>query len=223
MNCDPIARWYRFLERGGFGRALERCRLAFLGEIRDAKRILVLGEGDGRFLVRLVEQNASASIDYVDLSGRMLELARERAGTGRVTYHQGNALTIPLPEGEFDLVCTHFFLDCLNERDAAALVARAGRASARNARWLVSEFDNRQWWHGVIVGGLYLFFRIATGLKTRRLVRHFPLLEKAGFHLEMRRTAIGGLLVSELWSRMESPESRCGNDQSPLPGSRGSL
>jgi ubiquinone/menaquinone biosynthesis C-methylase UbiE len=201
VNCDPIARAYRWLEYLGFGGALQRTRCALLPEVADARRILVLGEGDGRFLARLVEQNPSAAIDYVDLSQRMLELARERAGTTRVTYHQGDALTIPLPAGEYDLIVCHFFLDCLNEAEAEALIDRMCAAAKSGARWLISEFRQETAWARAFVRTLYLLFRVTSGLRTTSLVDHDRLLTRRGFRLESSKTAHLRLLVSQLWTR----------------------
>ncbi|HML18667.1 MAG TPA: class I SAM-dependent methyltransferase [Bryobacteraceae bacterium] len=205
MNCDPIARWYRWLEYIGFGRALERRRVAFLQDVKDAQRALVLGDGDGRFLVRLVDQNLRQhpgwAIDYVDVSGRMLELARARAGEQGVTYHQADALTMPLPEGEYDLIVTHFFLDCFDERDAQALVEKVARSARSDARWLISEFRETSWWSRWMLRGLYLFFRITTGLETRRLVDHWPLLKREGFRLQKQEPGVFGSVSSELWVR----------------------
>ncbi len=203
MNCDPIARWYRWLEYLGFGRALERRRNAFLNEIADARRALVLGEGDGRFVARLAPamfEQRGASIDYVDLSGRMLALARERSGD-QVRYILGDARSTPLPPSEYDLIVTHFFLDCFDEQDAATLIDKIAAAAAPGARWVISEFRDRNWWSHVVISTLYLFFRITTGLKTRRLIDHRPMLQSHGFILEKSDTAHGGLIVSELWRR----------------------
>src|SRR5258705_8337568 len=108
MNCDPIARWYRWFEYIGFGRALERRRSALLKCVADARRILVLGEGDGRGLAALLRVNRTATADTIDLSARMLTLARARAGSERVNYHHGNALAMPLPDAEYDLIVAHF-------------------------------------------------------------------------------------------------------------------
>ncbi|MGD1094256.1 MAG: class I SAM-dependent methyltransferase [Bryobacteraceae bacterium] len=206
MNCDPIARWYRWLEYIGFGGELERRRLAFLPEVAAARRVLVLGEGDGRFLVRLVEQNLGASIDYLDLSDRMLALARERAGTDQVAYHQGDAMTFPLPSAEYDLVVTNFFLDCFEEADAVRLVERISAAAKPRARWLIAEFrqPDRGWqalWARLWLRTLYLFFRVTTGLKTSRLVDHHPILGQSRFRIERAESALFGLLASELWTR----------------------
>lgn len=218
MNCDPIARWYRWFEYIGFGGELERRRCAFLSDVADARRILVLGEGDGRFLVRLVEQNQSASIDYIDLSGRMLELARARAGDS-VKYHLADARTIPLPMAEYDLIVTHFFLDCFDQADAESLVHRLADAAKPDACWLISEFRQprhglRAAWARVWLRTLYAFFRITTGLETSHLIDHHALLERAGFRLIQGESARFGLLASELWTNATSRDT-----SSRTPGS----
>jgi len=195
VNCDRIARWYRWLEYAGFGRALERRREAFLPDVANARRVLVLGDGDGRALTALLAAAPNARIDYIDVSARMLQLASQRAGSVRVAYHQGDALATPLPATEYDLIVTHFFLDCFEEEDQARLVARVARAATPQARWLVSEFRKP----GLLVDLLYLFFRAATGLKTRRLVDHHPLFQRSGFRLARSESAWRGLLASELW------------------------
>lgn len=206
MNCDPIARWYCWFEYIGFGSELERRRLAFLADVANAQRILVLGEGDGRFLVRLVEQNHRASIDYVDLSERMLQLARMRVASDRVTYHHADALAILLPLAEYDLIVTHFFLDCFDDSNAAELVRRVVDAAQPHARWLISEFrqPERGWqaaWAWLWLRTLYLFFRITTGLRTTRLMDHHPLLARNDFQLIRQESDRFGLVASELWGR----------------------
>ena len=199
MNCDRIARWYRWFEYAGFGRALERRREAFLTDVANARRALVLGDGDGRALMALLAAAPNLTIDYIDLSARMLELARARAGGGRVVYHHDDALTTPLPAEEYDLIVTHFFLDCFDEEDQARLVSHVSRAATPQARWLVSEFRDS----GLLVRALYLFFRAATGLKTQRLVDHHPLFQRFGFRLARSESAWRGLLASELWQRVK--------------------
>ncbi len=202
MNADRLARLYRWLEYAAFGNALQQRRTAFLADVADARRVLLLGDGDGRFLKKLVGQNPQAHVDYVDLSGRMLELARARAGTRRVTYHQANALEIALPERGYDLIVTHFFLDCFDEAGAARLVERTALAVCPNARWMVSEFQRTRW-SSPLLAGLYLFFRITTGVRTRCLIDHHPLLARHGFRIARAEHAWAGLLTSELWARVK--------------------
>lgn len=128
----------------------------------------------------------------------MLELARGRVGVERVRYRQGDALTVDLPECEYDLIATHFFFDCFEEREAKLMAEKVARAGRPGALWVVSEF-RQPWWAGPVLWGLYLFFRVTTGLRTSRLVDHRPLLRAAGFSLEKEESARAGLLASELW------------------------
>ena len=65
MNCDRIARWYRWLEYASFGRALERRRLEYLAATADARRVLILGEGDGRFLAAFFRLSKYSVVDAV--------------------------------------------------------------------------------------------------------------------------------------------------------------
>lgn len=195
MNCDRIAPWYRWIEYAGFGRALERRREAFLSNVSDARRVLALGDGDGRALTALLAAAPHACVDYIDISARMLELARARAGIERVAYRQQDARTALLPETEYDLIVTHFFLDCFDKTDMEPLIARLSDAANPQARWVISEFRGNGW----LVRALYVFFRVATGLRTRRLVDHHPLLKRHGFRLARHEDAWRGLLASELW------------------------
>ena len=201
MDCDRIARCYRWFEYAGFGRALERRREAFLSDVSDARRVLALGDGDGRALAALLAAAPQACVDYIDVSARMLDLARARAGTQHVNYCNEDARTVPLPAAQYDVVVTHFFLDCFDETDLETLIPRIADAAKRDARWLISEFRGNGW----LVPSLYLFFRVATGLRTRRLVDHHPLLMRYGFRLARAEEAWRGLLASELWERNAAP------------------
>jgi len=201
MNCDLIAPHYWWIERLGMGRALELRRRWFLPEIGNAGRALVLGDGDGRFLRELLRRNLLVRADYVDLSRRMLELARNRAGTERVDYRQADALTVEFPAGEYDLIATHFFFDCFGPDELGALIKRVADAARPGARWIVSEFRTPNLPARLLVSALYLFFGITTGLKTRKLVDHRPILRAHGFRLIKASHSRGALVVSELWER----------------------
>ena len=126
----------------------------------------------------------------------MLELARARAGAGHVNYRCEDARAAPLPIAEYDLIVTHFFLDCFDEPELEPLIARLANAASPQARWLISEFRGNGW----LVRALYVFFRLTTGLRTRRLADHRPLLKRFGFRLVRHEDAWRGLLSSELWA-----------------------
>jgi ubiquinone/menaquinone biosynthesis C-methylase UbiE len=206
VNCDGIARWYRWLEYAGFGRELERRRFQFLPDLCDARHALALGEGDGRFLAKLAAQNPDAAIDCVDASARMLELARGRVGAEQVHFYHADVRLGALTGSAYDLIVTHFLLDCFEESDVRAVAARIAEVARPGARWVVSEFrqPSRGWralWARLWLGMLYWFFRVTTGLDTRQLVDYHPILGSHGFRLERQEISRFGLLTSELWQR----------------------
>jgi SAM-dependent methyltransferase len=201
MNCDRIAPHYWWIERLGMGRTLERRRGWFLPHLRDARRALVLGDGDGRFLHDLLQKNPLVRADYVDLSGRMLELARRKAGADRVAYREVDARTAEFAPAEYDLIATHFFFDCFTAEELDALIGRIAPAAKPGAQWVVSEFCASTVPSRLLVRALYLFFRFATGLRTRSLADHRPILRSHGFRLIDARPSSGNFVVSELWER----------------------
>src|SRR6478672_3670155 len=69
---DLVANFYPWLEQMVFGSALGRSRNFFAQRIAEGKKILLIGEGNGRFLVEIAKQTSSASFTVVDSSARML-------------------------------------------------------------------------------------------------------------------------------------------------------
>jgi len=207
LNFDLLARPYRWLEYLTFGRALERCRFYFLPTLTDARQALVFGDGDGRFLKRLLAVNPGLQADVVDISPAMLRLLHERLTQEqreRVTLHQADARIFAPPEKTYDLVVTHFFFDCLFETELAALVDRFTPRLAPGARWVVSEFALPPGCLSATVGKaliswLYWAFRVTTGLQVRTLPDHARELQEVGFERAEERQWLGGLLVSQLW------------------------
>jgi len=209
MNADPLAASYRWLEYAAFGRALERCRFDFLSRAVTARRVLILGEGDGRFLTRLVECNRHAEIVAIDSSARMLDLARRRISSGaheRVAFHQLDALASPLPAGAFDLAVTQFFLDCFDWGGVAAIISKVNAVLKPGALWLVGEFQTPE--HGwrrihaqLWLNTMYRFFGVTTGLRTSALPDYRALLIASGFAELERRERRNGLIVSQVWRK----------------------
>lgn len=196
------------MEYTAFGTALERRRTAFLGDVSAARRVLALGDGDGRALFALLRCVPQAHVTYVDTSAKMLQLACARVGPAdadRVTFRQADARVARLAENldgaKYDLIVTHFFLDCFSEREAPPLVEKIARAADPAARWMVSEFRPAHRLARMLIAIMYAFFGKATGLETRRLVDHHPLLLRNGFRLQRAEHAWAGMLASELWAR----------------------
>jgi ubiquinone/menaquinone biosynthesis C-methylase UbiE len=205
MNIDRLARWYRLIEYCAFGKALERRRFAYLERLAGAIRILILGEGDGRVLARLRRIAPEASIDVVEVSGAMIELARARVGSvPGLRLIQEDARITEFGEAEFDGIVTCFFLDCFREDEAHELVERLRRALRPDGIWLMSDFHvpPRGWRrvHAALwISTMYRLFRITTGLQTAGLPPIGKLLSGAGMKCVARQEERAGMMVSEVW------------------------
>lgn len=211
MSFDRLAPHYRWMERVLAGEKLQRCRLAWLGDVRDCQNVLVVGEGPGRFLGEAARALPSARFCCVDASAAMLARARAvwaKAGgeVERAQFVQTNLPAWEPPAGTFDLVVTHFFLDCFPADLLAAVVTRLAAGAGVNARWLLADFcvparGIARWRARLALGAAYTFFRVATRLPARRLAPPEACLAAEGFQLVRRRTSDWGLLHSDLWQR----------------------
>jgi SAM-dependent methyltransferase len=236
MSFDTLAPYYRGMEFVTAGGLLQRCRTSFLGETKSCRRALLLGEGPGRFLVELLHTNPRVEVTCVERSARMIEAARaalDRRGLdhSRVRFENGDVLTwqpltsslspadgdraveglersILEPCEKFDLIGTHFFLDCFRQDELASLVKKIARRAAPQAKWLLADFRVppsgwRRWRARAVLALLYAFFRAVTGLSASRLTPADEFLKAAGFRLAGRRLANFGLVHADLWVRDE--------------------
>jgi SAM-dependent methyltransferase len=213
-NFDLVAHVYRWLEYLSFGPFLDRCRRTHIAQVQGARRTLVLGDGDGRFLARLLAANPLLTADVVDSSQAMLKLLDRRLirlgpdARRRVWLHHADALEW---EGQtsYDLIVSHFFLDCFFPRELELLLDRLHARTAPEARWVISEFaipsgGLRAAFARGVVSLLYRSFGLLTGLQVRKLPDHAALMAARGWRLTSQRTYLAGLLRAEVWMAVRS-------------------
>jgi len=206
-DFDALARIYRWMEWFTFGPWLSHCRLTFLGRLAGRRRALILGDGDGRFAAALLRAHRDIEINAVDASPAMLNelVHRARQHRRRVRTEVIDArLWTPGADLQYDMVATHFFLDCLTSEEVGQLARVVRPALVPGAIWLVSEFaipqgPFRKWLARSIVTALYAAFGVLTGLAVRRLPDYRAAMEDAGFEMAEARRFLGGLLVGEMW------------------------
>jgi SAM-dependent methyltransferase len=209
VSFDAIAPWYRTLETIAFGNALQRARLTGLDAIGSPRRALIVGEGNGRFLAALLQGHPLIRIDCLDSSEQMLELARQRVlrtapdQISRVTFLQHD-ITSWAPHDRYDLIVTHFLLDCFNTRQVGSIVARLAQAAAPNVTWLLADFripeagfarNHALAWLAV----MYRFFRAVARIDARELVDPSPFLRAEGFTLARQSLFRLRMVKSEVW------------------------
>jgi ubiquinone/menaquinone biosynthesis C-methylase UbiE len=209
VSFDRVAPFYHTLEAITFGNALQRARVRWIGELGDRRRALILGEGNGRFVCELVRAHPDLQIECVDDSGRMLALAERRLSS---EGHRANVRFVRQniaewePMHPYDLIVTHFVLDCFAAEEMETIVQKLARAAMPGATWLLADFTvppgklaalQAKAWLRI----MYAFFRITAGLRTKELVDATPYLRRHGFSCAAREVSRAGMLKSEMWSR----------------------
>ena len=120
-------------ERGAAQREMENILpilLDLLGDVRD-KAVLDAGCGEG-FLARVLAARG-ARVTGIDLSPRLIALARERDAAGAIDYRVAD-LCAPVPDlaGRFDRIGSHLVLnDVPDHRGFAATLAALARPGGR--------------------------------------------------------------------------------------------
>ena len=198
-NFDRVARLYRYAEYLTLGPLLQRTRTHFLPQLTHTRRALLLGDGDGRFLAKLLTQNPTLKATAVDSSAEMLALLRTRCDAE--TVHT-NALTYN-PSPDTDLIVTHFFLDCFTQPEINTLGHRLAASTRPGTLWLLSDFripnNLLRPLARIYIRTLYFAFRLLTNLRVTRLPDPAAALTSAGFHRVAHHQTLGGILYTELW------------------------
>ena len=138
-------------------------------------------------------------------------LARARKRVERldgINFICADALAWTAPEGAFDLIVTHFFLDCFRAEQLELLIAGLARAAGPRANWLLADFRTApagmaRFRSRVILWLMYRFFCAATQMPATTLTPPDAFLERHGFRLRERVVYDWGLLHSDRWQKPE--------------------
>jgi ubiquinone/menaquinone biosynthesis C-methylase UbiE len=218
VNFDRVAQAYRWMEYLSFGPWLVRCRCAQLIHLDGARHALLLGDGDGRFLARLLQACPALTADVVDSSRSMLRLLDRRilrAGPQarqRICLHHADVLEWN-PPGTYDLIICHFVLDCFFPGQLEQLLDRLLPHAIPGAQWVISEFAIPRnvfaaYLARRLIHVLYRAFGVLTGLAVRALPDYAPCLLSRGLVPAHERRYLAGLLCSQVWSLPVSASER---------------
>jgi ubiquinone/menaquinone biosynthesis C-methylase UbiE len=206
-NFDRVADAYRLLEYLAFGQSLETARFCHLPALHACRNVLIVGEGDGRFLVRLLRLVPDVRVRVLDSSERMLALAAERVTAidrDRVSFECVDVRTAGVKASAYEAIVTLFVLDCFSADDVARLVHRLERSLQAGGLWLFADFVApprgwRRWRAAIWIRALYAFFGWQTGLPVRRLPPSEQILSSVGLRPESTSLFQHGLLASVLY------------------------
>lgn len=195
---NRLAPFYTVSAKLVFGNTLQRAQEFFLDQIRDSDHVLILGGGSGELLTALLRQHPRVKIDYVDISPRMIELARRKNhNPDNVNFIIGTERQIP---GEtYSVVITNFYLDLFNDQTLERVIHQLKPHLATNVTWLATDFVSEKVWHKVFLGMMYAFFKIVTGIQTHTLPHWQGALTKAGMQEHISKKFYRGFIKSSVY------------------------
>ncbi|WP_417386895.1 class I SAM-dependent methyltransferase [Gimesia sp.] len=212
MNFNRVAPWFERLEKIVFRDQMQSCRTSHLSDLPAIKKAALIGEGNGAFLVQFLKHCNCEEIHYIDSSKTMLELAQVRMQKHvvpelkRIEFYNLDISLECMPDQNYDLVVTNFFLDVFNEATLFDVVSKITNACAKDAHWLYADFQiagNRyQRWRAITwVKTMYLFFKFASNIQTTSLADPSTLLDRNGFQVKEVTEFNNGLMRAELRQR----------------------
>ena len=209
-SFDRLANSYWLLEVLAFGKRLEVVRSSGLKYAKNARRALLIGDGDGRFAAQLLKVNAQLRIHSLDSSRAMLRTARRRirretpaAGCHYVPI-QADARRFAYAANSYDFIALNFVLDCFQPGAAKGLLQALSHSLEPRGVLFYCDFEMPQgpphkrlaarW----VIRLLYCFFNLVTDIKTSALPE---LVWPRTLRLAERKTWLGGVLASEIRCR----------------------
>lgn len=198
---DQLAPIYGRLSKLVFGNSISQSQECFLSLINSRDRILILGGGSGEFLKSLLQKHPHVTIDYIDLSPRMIDLAKKRSGNlSNVNFIIGTEDTIPAHT--YSVVITNFYLDLFIDKTLDRVIAQIKPHLATNVTWLATDFISEKPWHKFFTKVMYAFFRVVTRIEANTLPDWQSALKNAGLQQITSQNFYRGFIKSSVYKRV---------------------
>ena len=191
-----LAKTYHFCEEVIFGSALQNCRTAFLSEIPPNAHVLSVGEGDGRFAQALLAQHPEVHLQVIEPDSAMR--AQAQAKLPNLTF-VANSTTC-------DILVLNFILDLFTEEEAHRFLDQLPPAKTL----IIGDFfPNKvngpatRLTARLLTWTMYRFFRLTTGLKTKKIPPIEKILTTKGWRLHQESPQWSGYITAQLWMRRD--------------------
>lgn len=210
-NFDFVASAYPLLEFASFGNALNEARDAFLRRTARAPHVLLIGEGNGRFLAKLLARKRGGSVTVIDSSPKMLRLLAKRIdGIRRYTELKLIDADFLLWSGEqaaYDAVVTHFFLDLFRPESQLRAVRKIIEVAKPEALWVDVDYrvTKTKVLHRLLDWLQYRFDEIFSGVEADRQYDPLDHIIASGWSVEQERPFCGGRVSAQALRKARKP------------------
>lgn len=190
---------------------IHKSQMWLLSKKMKFSKTLIVGGGDGKFLLEAMKQGLSEQYYYVDLSGAMIKLAQRKIEKqlplflDSVVFICGSHQDIPNNQ-KFDLIITPYFLDCLSDHELSLLMANLHAQLTIGGTWFFADFNipkdkTRSFIFKNIIQLLYRILNLFCDLEVNSLPDFKKEFCKYKFTLLHEKYFLGGLLVSRIYKK----------------------
>jgi ubiquinone/menaquinone biosynthesis C-methylase UbiE len=182
-NYDNSAWFYDSLARVVFGNSLVKAQTHFLHLIPANANVLIAGGGTGWIIEEISKIHpVGLHITYVEISARMMALAKKHTTNNVVTYVNAPVENAGLL-ADFDVMITPFLLDSLSPDIFNKVFDNLYDLLKPGGLWLNTDFQlTGKWWQKPLLNTMYFFFRTVGCVDSSIL----PDLKKAFANKEMK-------------------------------------
>lgn len=173
--------------------------------------VLIMGGGDGKFLLEAMKQGLSEQYYYIDISDAMIKLAKSKIekhlslSLSSVIFICGSYQEIPENE-KFDLIITSYFLDCFSDKELSLVVATLYSKLTIDGTWFFTDFNIpkdsiRSFIFKNIIQLLYVIFNLFCDLRVYCLPDFSEEFCKYELTILHEKYFLGGLLVGRIYKK----------------------
>ncbi|WP_339789978.1 class I SAM-dependent methyltransferase [uncultured Imperialibacter sp.] len=193
---DPLARLV-------FGKCIDRSQCHFFGGARNVKSTLVAGGGTGRFFEEYFRQHPDSQLVFIEKSPGMIAKAQSRTTPLMNTRFVRADFLTHSEADPYDLVLLPFFLDIFSHESVERIVKSVSQVSKPNTLLIVTDFveQEKRGWKSLLIGGMYLFFRLTCDIEAHRLPNWREAFARAGWNIKESATYCRGMIGTHLLER----------------------
>lgn len=184
-NYDPIAGNYDLLSRLVFRQNLILSQTCLLKHIPAGSNVLIVGGGTGWILEESAKIHSSGlSITYVEISEKMILLAKKRDSKQNKVYFINKAVEEFVTTEKYDIILTAFLFDNFEDEKAKLIFNNLSTLLHDRGKWLFADFHidkKSSQWQKLLLKLMLNFFRVICNIEARELIQMDLKFRESGF------------------------------------------
>lgn len=180
-----IAPFYSFLSKVLFGKSLLTIQIKLIPTLPEEGRVLLIGGGNGEILPHIFSKRPNITIDYVEASSSMINLAKQMAPNLQTIQFIHSDTIDPTAE-KYDAVFAAFFFDLFDENGIIKWLTLLSsvcvvKHTLHVADFQLSRTSNNYYWRLIQIKASIILFKITSNHRIKHLPKVFETIDQFGY------------------------------------------